>query len=320
MTGKLTIALIIVIGIILYPNPDFKIHVPKAEFNLVEGDEAVGLIKVSTEHGYRSSIGIDVVEVPQGHSIDFLPNHGTLEEVFISRIRIKSKIKPNDAEATNFVLQIRVTGADNKIRTENLLVMVHKPESEFAIKNGSSRLKDEDLALFKKLFREEINVIPYKENKYASLFGNVKNTVYYSYNAPWKIEGKIGSPKWEDAIKVHAERYQSSVRAKYLFFDKDSLSRALNFWRDLQRKIKTDLSKHIEIRIKSTSESEPIFFFWGDESNKSIFYPTPFLSEGEPQLIFEVIGSDTISALLQNRFNNKWKSAKVVNLDSQEKE
>ncbi|MBW1779498.1 MAG: hypothetical protein JRL30_02050 [Deltaproteobacteria bacterium] len=308
---SIVLAAIIVLGIVLYPLPNFKIQLPNADIDVLQGGEALLLVQVVSEHGYNESIALDIVEQPTGFTIDFFPRRGKLHNIFVSRLRIKAGL---DAPIGSFKWQIRVTGADGRAYEKQLTVKVHSSDSKTVQEIIKRNLNATDLSQHRELWQETVNVIPYDELRYAGLFGHLKDTVFYAYNAPWRIEGSKGSSEWEDAIRIHAERYGSGVKAKYLFFKKDGLDRAIKFWEDLQSRTKVDLTQSIEARICFNSGNQSIFFFWEEETSRCVLYPAPFLSDGTPQLVLEIVASERVFALLKYRFIESWNKAQPVAL------
>ena len=78
--------------------------------------------------------------------------------------------------------------------------------------------------------RADIVLMPTERKKYDALFRGFTDSDFYAFNPPFKVEGEPGDRQFQAALETHETRYHSGVKSKYLFFDRESYSRAQLFF------------------------------------------------------------------------------------------
>ncbi len=300
---SLVLSLVVALIILNFPIADFELSFSRETVEVAQGNEELLLLSVNVKNGYEKVVSLSPVEDYEGINLEL--SRDSLKKGGYSRLRIQ--ISPDTSIATKKI-KIRGVGTDGKSRTIDLIVNIKPADWQPLEPNQQDidLLRDEG-------WKELVNIIPYDDLSYTDLFGGIEATIFYAYNAPWKIENVKGSAAWESAIAVHKQRYQSEVRSKYLFFDSASLARAVDFWSDLQTQMDIDLNTLIEARLLSEVEGkQPTYFMWKKESIVDVLYPEPFLINGKPQLVFQTVGNDSIHALLRRSFDEKWERAIAV--------
>ena len=298
----LVFSLVIGLVILAFPIPDYEISLSRDSLDIPAGGEAIVLVSISLKHGYQEDVSLKAVSDS--------PIEARLSKSEISgggHARLKINV-PAGMEPGQHKVLVDAVSELERSKTTSLQLTIRE-----ANWNPPANQTKNDSILQAYAWKESINMIPYDERSYANVFGKVSNTLFYGYNAPWKIEGSRTSETWHAALKLHQARYASNVKSKYLFFDEAALRRAQAFWVDLQKISEVDLATVIEARlIDGEPESQPTYFFWDADTSVDVLYPEPFLFNGKPQLVFQALGNKQMHTLLRRSFDEKWEQARPV--------
>jgi hypothetical protein len=299
-------------AVVLYPVPDFRVQVQSLATGIIDqGDEALFVVTVKGKSGYDKSVALDITKEIPGVSVDFLPRRGRPLPEFSSRVRVRVS---GGSPAGPCEVTIRATGEDSKVRTVPVELRIGFAGNGGDTEDDGDVRQSIDLSSFSGLWQANVNVIPFDELKYAGIFGGLRDTVFFAFNPPWKIEGSAGSREWNRALAVHRERYESGVVGKYLMLDPDALERAREFWGALQEETQVDLNKVIDVRfLRFDGDCQhPTYFLWEMGTSVCVIYPTAFVVDGRPELVMQVVDSDLVSGLLRKQFNQVWVQATKV--------
>ena len=159
---------------------------------------------------------------------------------------------------------------------------------------------------------------PTNEEKYKALFGGFTGK-FYAFNPPFQVEEDKGSKQFEDALETHKKRYESVTTAHYLFFDRESLRRAKDFFEELQSKLgKEKFKKVLSIKFWDKEPYTPGYTFFlgekGEDKPSCILYPSVVMSEGIPEVVV-VIGSVDMYKIMHGHFNKYFAKAKKIKID-----
>jgi hypothetical protein len=153
---------------------------------------------------------------------------------------------------------------------------------------------------------------PTEKNRYNKLFDNFSDCDFFAFNPPFQVEF-AGDRIHEEALNTHKRRYESKVKSRYLFFDKESYENAERFFDALAKRIgKEKVNENINrIYWENSSEAPGYTYFIGykHENPAIVLYPSAVLHSGIPRAVIFIEGAQDLLVILREFFLKQWKEA-----------
>ena len=155
---------------------------------------------------------------------------------------------------------------------------------------------------------------PTDKSRYEKLFDGFSDCDFCAFNPPFKVED-LGAKLRDEALDVHARRYENSVRSRYLFFETEGFREANRFFDELAARIgKAKVEGHIDRVYWPDRKSVPHYtFFAGHKNGKPaiVLYPSAVMDmdSGIPRAVIYIEGAADLLAILQDFFFKQWKRA-----------
>jgi hypothetical protein len=164
-----------------------------------------------------------------------------------------------------------------------------------------------------KRVRADIMLMPTDPKKYDALFHGFSDCDFYAFNPPFKVEGEPGDARFQAALETHEARYRSNVKSHYLFFDRESYSRAQRFFQELEQRLGRDKFQRAVTSIlwDKPPQTPSYTFFMGQKRGRSscILYPSVAMRGGLPEAVVLVEGDDNLLSILNRYFQENWEQA-----------
>ena len=163
--------------------------------------------------------------------------------------------------------------------------------------------------------RADIMVTPSDINRYNILFHGFSDCLFRAFNAPFKVEGEPGDPRFQSALETHKKRYNSGVTSYYLFFNREHYSRAQSFFQKLKEELgweKEKLEEVVKIYLWENAPSKPGYtFFIGKKKGRHccILYPAATYRAGLPEAVVYLEGVENLVSILDTFFQEQWAQA-----------
>jgi hypothetical protein len=152
-----------------------------------------------------------------------------------------------------------------------------------------------------------------QKQDYDNLFAGFTKSVFLAYNAPFRIEDFKKRVR-RSARKLHLDRYQNDVEAKYLFFETDDFERAKSFFSELQTDAiekNSSIDGKIELLYLPEEKAPAYSYFVGYRSDKArcIIYHLG-ADDQLPQAVIVVDEHEGLLGKLEGHFVKQWNVAK----------
>lgn len=166
--------------------------------------------------------------------------------------------------------------------------------------------------------RADIVLTPTERKKYDTLFRGFSDSDFYAFNPPFKVEGEPGDSQFQAALETHETRYRSGVKSKYLFFDRESYSRAQLFFQKLEQRLGKDRLQTVEgepvikcVLWKKAKQTPRYTFFIGHKKKRPtcILYPSVSMRGGLPEAVILIEGDDNLLSIMRRYFQEQWEQA-----------
>ena len=157
---------------------------------------------------------------------------------------------------------------------------------------------------------------PDQKDRYNTLFDDFSDCDFLAFNAPFQAE-RIDKVS-KGALDTHKKRYDSNVKSRYLFFDKESYGNAERFFSELAKDIGQErVDENIErIYWENAPEAPGYTFFVGTKGEKErkavvVLYPQ-ITQTGIPEVVISIEGegAQALLTVLRTFFENQCEAAK----------
>lgn len=153
---------------------------------------------------------------------------------------------------------------------------------------------------------------PTEKDRYNRLFAGFSDCDLYAFNPPFSVE-YAGDQLHREALITHRNRYESNVKSRYLFFDRESYENAQRFFDELAKDIGQEKVDHNIKRTywKNPPEAVGYTFFIGKKQGKAtiILYPSAVMQNGIPKAVIYMEGAEDLLSILREFFIRQWNEA-----------
>jgi len=161
--------------------------------------------------------------------------------------------------------------------------------------------------------KADVILSPTQAKEYSRLFNNFNECDYVAFNAPFQVE-ETGDRLYDKALEIHHKRYRTDhVRSRYLFYNRDSFTRAVRFFEELQDYMGAD-DVEKSVRLRMVGSSEPGYtYFVGEKDGipTCVIYPAARFQGGLPDAVIYLENASNLVALLTRDFNARWRDAEA---------
>ncbi len=161
--------------------------------------------------------------------------------------------------------------------------------------------------------KADILLSPTQAKEYSLLFENFNECDYVAFNAPFQVE-EAGDRLYDKALAIHQQRYQTDkVRSRYLFYNRDSFTRAVKFFKKLKDRMGAeDVEKSVKLRMSGGSEPGYAYFVGEKDGIPTcVIYPAARFRGGLPDAVICFENASNLVAMLARDFNERWRDAET---------